>query len=49
MSRRRVALGALLSLVVLASVHVRSADQILVAAGSAWKYNDSGTNLGTGW
>ena len=25
------------------------ADQILVAAGSAWKYNDSGANLGTAW
>ena len=33
MYRRRVALGALLSLVLLTSVHVRSADQILVAAG----------------
>ena len=49
MYRRRVALGTLLSLVLLTSVHVRSAEQILVAAGSAWKYNDSGANLGTGW
>ena len=49
MHRRRVALGTLLSLVVLTSVHVRSAEQILVAAASAWKYNDSGTNLGTAW
>ncbi len=49
MHRRRVALGTLLSLVVLTSVHVRSAEQILIAAGSAWKYNDTGTNLGTAW
>ena len=33
----------------LIGVDVRSADQTLVAAGSAWKYNDSGANLGTRW
>jgi hypothetical protein len=49
MSRRSVTLGTLLCLVVLVSVHIRSAEQTLVAAGSTWKYNDSGTNLGTSW
>ena len=49
MLRSRVTLGLLLCLVAAANVPVRSADLILVGAGSAWKYNDSGTNLGTAW
>ncbi len=28
---------------------VRSADQVLIPAGSAWRYNDTGANLGTAW
>jgi hypothetical protein len=27
----------------------RSAEQILIAAGSIWRYNDSGADLGTAW
>jgi hypothetical protein len=46
--RRSAALLALCSLVVLAT-GVQSADQILIGAGSAWKYNDSGASLGTAW
>ena len=49
MLRSRVTLGLLLCLVAAANVPVRSADLILVGAGSAWRYNDSGTNLGTAW
>ena len=41
--------GILFCLVHPVNVPVRSADLILVAAGSSWKYNDSGTNLGTAW
>jgi len=26
-----------------------TADQILIPAGSAWRYNDTGTDLGTAW
>src|SRR5688572_32868666 len=28
---------------------VSAIDQTLIAAGSVWKFNDSGTNLGTAW
>ena len=29
--------------------HPRAADTQLIAPGSVWRYNDSGTNLGTSW
>jgi acid phosphatase type 7 len=48
-SPRRICLAISVLLLVLTSSRVQSADQILVAAGSSWRYNDSGTNLGTGW
>jgi hypothetical protein len=35
--------------VLVLSTSSRSADQTLIAAGSMWKYNDSGSNLGTAW
>src|SRR5262245_39240893 len=31
------------------AARVQTADQILVGAGSSWRYNDSGSNLGTAW
>jgi hypothetical protein len=40
---------ALVSLVLALAASVQSADQILIGAGSTWKYNDSGSNLGTAW
>ncbi len=49
MNRRRTALAILLFLVVFSNLRVRTAEQTLITAGSAWKYNDSGTNLGTAW
>jgi VCBS repeat-containing protein len=38
-----------LLLCVLAGTRSQTADQILVAPGAVWRYNDSGTNLGTAW
>jgi len=49
MSRRNIFLGLVLLLVVALGTHSKSADQTLVAPGSSWKYNDSGSNLGTAW
>ena len=49
MDCRRTALAILLFLVVFTNLPVRTAEQTLIPAGSAWKYNDSGTNLGTAW
>jgi hypothetical protein len=46
---RKVFPGILSLLVLVLSTHPRSADQTLIAAGSFWKYNDSGSNLGTAW
>jgi hypothetical protein len=37
------------ALLLTSSTTTRTADQTLIAAGSSWKYNDSGTNLGTAW
>ncbi len=48
MSRWKLSLGVL-ALLLMHSTPIRTADQTLIAAGSAWKYNDSGTNLGTAW
>ena len=49
MTRWKALLGVL-SLIVLSLVApVRTADQILIGAGTAWRYNDGGTNLGTAW
>jgi len=33
----------------LSSTHSQAPVQILISAGSVWRYNDSGTNLGTAW
>jgi hypothetical protein len=49
MSRWQMSLGSLALLVVALGTPLRSADQVLIPAGSAWKYNDSGSNLATGW
>ena len=48
MSRSKLSLGVA-ALLLLASTPIRTADQTLIAPGSAWKYNDSGTNLNTTW
>ncbi len=48
MRRPVVTLIAALTLAAL-SVPALTADQILIPAGSAWRYNDTGTNLGTAW
>jgi hypothetical protein len=46
---RKMFLGLALCLCVVAETRGQSGDQILVPAGSVWRYNDSGTNLSTGW
>src|SRR5262245_400032 len=49
-SHRFIALAAALaSVLALFTSGGRAADQTLVAAGSSWKYNDTGANLGTAW
>jgi VCBS repeat-containing protein len=48
MPRARLLLGTA-AVLLLSSTPTRTADQILIAPGSAWRYNDSGTNLGTAW
>lgn len=48
MHRSRLSV-VLLSLLLVLAARVQSADQILIGAGSSWKYNDSGANLGTAW
>jgi hypothetical protein len=40
---------SVLLLLALTGARSHTADLILVAAGSSWRYNDSGANLGTGW
>ena len=49
MSRLIKFLSTLSLLLLMLGTHVRTADQVLIAAGSAWRYNDSGANLGTAW
>jgi hypothetical protein len=46
---RRLLYFALAALLVVSSAQTRSADQTLIAAGSSWKYNDTGADLGTAW
>ena len=48
MSRWKLHLGVL-ALVLTSSTATRTADQTLIAPGSEWSYNDSGTNLQTSW
>lgn len=48
MSRRTIALGVA-CLLLLLSTEALTADEALIAAGSTWKYNDSGSNLSTAW
>ncbi|MEQ1574127.1 MAG: Ig-like domain-containing protein [Vicinamibacterales bacterium] len=48
MSWGKISLSVLCLLLVFES-SARTADQTLIAAGSTWKYNDSGSNLGTAW
>ena len=48
MSRWKLLLGVL-ALVLTSSTATRTADQTLIAPGSQWRYNDSGTNLQTAW
>jgi len=38
-----------LLLCVLSGTRGQTADQVLVAPGAVWRFNDSGTNLGTAW
>ncbi len=33
----------------LATTHGQTTNQMLIAPGAVWRFNDSGTNLGTGW
>jgi hypothetical protein len=49
MSYRKSLFAALTLLLLIPAAALRSADQTLIAGGSAWKYNDSGANLGTAW
>jgi len=50
MNVRRIAVcAAVCAIAVLLSARGRAADQVLIAAGSSWKYNDTGANLGTAW
>jgi hypothetical protein len=42
-------LGLSLLLCVLSGTRGLTADQVLIAAGAVWRYNDAGTNLGTAW
>jgi hypothetical protein len=49
MPRRNALLTALLLLLLVATQQMRAADQILIPPGSAWKYNATGTNLGSAW
>jgi hypothetical protein len=50
MNLRRVAVVvAACAIAVLLTARSRAADQILIAAGSSWKYRDTGQNLGTAW
>jgi hypothetical protein len=49
MKHREVFLFTLSLLLAVFSTRSRSADQMLIAAGSAWKYSDTGANLGTAW
>jgi hypothetical protein len=48
MSNWRLVFG-IASVLLLAPVRTQTADHILIAPGSGWKYNDSGSNLGTSW
>ena len=49
MSYRKILPAALTLLLLIPAASLRSAQQTLIAAGSSWKYNDSGANLGTAW
>jgi hypothetical protein len=49
MTRLKTSLIVGCMLTVVLGVRVRTADQILIPAGSSWKFNDTGTDLGTGW
>ncbi len=49
MGRRTTLLTALSLLVFTFATHVQSQEQILVAAATSWRYNDTGANLGTAW
>ncbi len=49
MTYRKILPAALTLLLLIPAAGLRSAEQTLVAAGSSWKYNDSGSNLGTAW
>jgi hypothetical protein len=49
MRLRTLTLGLSMVLCVLAGTPGQTADQILIPPGAVWRYNDSGTNLGTGW
>ena len=48
MSRRKW-LPGIACLLLLWSTETRTADLTLVAAGSSWKYNDTGSDFGTAW
>jgi hypothetical protein len=49
MPYRKILPAALTLLLLVPAIGIRSAEQTLIPAGSAWKYNDSGSNLGTAW
>ena len=42
-------IAALAVAVVTFGTNARSAEQTLIAPDSSWKYNDTGSNLGTAW
>ena len=46
---RKTAIALSLLVCALSSTHGQTPVQILIPAGSVWRYNDSGTNLGTTW
>src|SRR5688572_6978419 len=49
MHLRRAAIALSLLFCALSSTQGQTPAQILIPAGSVWRYNDSGTNLGTTW
>jgi len=49
MPYRKLLPAALTLLLLIPAIGVKSAEQTLIPAGSAWKYNDGGSNLGTAW
>ncbi len=49
MPYRKILPAVVTLLLLIPAVGIRSAEQTLISAGSSWRYNDSGSNLGTAW